>query len=155
MRFCLLLLPLGLLLGCQPGSRLGANVQVHDDLGRALTLPAQPRRVLALVPSMTEILYAVADTATIIARVPQDNYHAAVLRKPVVSNYPLDMEKLELLHPAAGVFHRSRCCCWRPVPRGAWWRCAGRWVLWSCWCRTSRAACWVPRAATICRYARC
>ena len=42
--------------------------------------------MLALAPSMTEILYALADTATIIARVPQDNYPAAVLRKPVVSN---------------------------------------------------------------------
>ena len=99
MRFYLLLLPLALLLGCQPGSRPDATVLVHDDLGRALTLPAQPRRVLALAPSMSEILYAVADTATIVARVPQDNYPAAVLRKPVVNNYPLDMEKLVLLHP--------------------------------------------------------
>ena len=99
MQFYLLLLPLALLLGCQPGSRPDATVLVHDDLGRALTLPAQPRRVLALAPSMTEILYAVADTATIVARVPQDNYPAAVLRKPVVNNYPLDMEKLVLLHP--------------------------------------------------------
>ena len=99
MRFYLLLLPLALLLGCQPGSRPDASVLVHDDLGRALTLPAQPRRVLALAPSMTEILYAVADTATIVARVPQDNYPAAVLRKPVVNNYPLDMEKLVLLKP--------------------------------------------------------
>ncbi|GAA3985819.1 helical backbone metal receptor [Hymenobacter antarcticus] len=84
---------------CQPESRPAATVLVHDDLGRALTLPAHPRRVLALAPSMTEILYAVADTATIVARVPQDNYPAAVLRKPVVNNYPLDMEKLLLLHP--------------------------------------------------------
>ena len=89
---------------------------------------------------MAEILYAVADTATTIARVLQDNYPAAVRRKPVVSNYPLDMEKLELLHPAAGVFHRPRCC-WRPVSWGAWWRCAGRWALWGCWRRTSRTAC--------------
>ena len=72
---------------------------VHDDLGRALTLPAHPRRVLALAPSMTEMLYAVADTATIIARTPPDNYPAAVYRKPVVNSYPLDMEKLVLLHP--------------------------------------------------------
>lgn len=99
MRFYLLLLPLALLLGCQPNSRPAATVLVHDDLGRALTLPAQPRRVLALAPSMTEILYAVADTATIVARVPQDNYPAAVRRKPVVNNYPLDLEKLVLLHP--------------------------------------------------------
>jgi iron complex transport system substrate-binding protein len=48
---------------------------------------------------MTEMLYAVADTATIVARCPQDNYPAAVYRKPVVNNYPLDLEKLVLLKP--------------------------------------------------------
>ena len=99
MRVQFLLLPLALLLGCQPTARPDALVTVHDDLGRVLTLPAHPRRVLALAPSMSEILFAVADTATIVARVPQDNYPAAVYRKPVVSNYPLDLEKLVLLKP--------------------------------------------------------
>ena len=45
------------------------------------------------------MLFAVADTATIIARTPLDNYPAAVYRKAVVNSYPLDMEKLVLLHP--------------------------------------------------------
>ena len=90
------------LLACQPQSQPAspaATVAVHDDLGRALTLPAYPRRVLALAPSMTEMLYAVADTATIIARTQADDYPAAVLRKPVVNSYPLDMERLVALHP--------------------------------------------------------
>jgi iron complex transport system substrate-binding protein len=99
-----LLLPLGLLglLACQPESKPAtapATVQVHDDLGRALTLPAHPRRVLALAPSLTEILFAVADTATIIARTQADDYPAAALRKPLVNSYPLDMERLVALHP--------------------------------------------------------
>ena len=72
---------------------------VRDGLGRLVAVPAHPRRVLALAPSMTEILFAVADTATIVARYPQDNYPAAVYRKPVVNNYPLDLEKLVLLKP--------------------------------------------------------
>jgi iron complex transport system substrate-binding protein len=99
MRFLLLLVPLALLLGCHSTPEQAATVQVRDDLGRALTVPTHPRRVLALAPSMTEMLYAVADTATIVARVPQDNYPAAVYRKPVVNNYPLDLEKLVLLKP--------------------------------------------------------
>jgi len=74
-------------------------VQVHDDLGRPLTLPAHPRRILSLAPSLTEMLYAVADTATIIARTQADDYPAAVLHKPVVNSYPLDMERLVALHP--------------------------------------------------------
>ena len=97
-------LPLALvgLLACQPENKSAspaATVQVHDDLGRALTLPAHPRRVLALAPSLTEILYAVADTATIIARTQADDYPAAALRKPVVNSYPLDLERLVALHP--------------------------------------------------------
>jgi iron complex transport system substrate-binding protein len=99
-----LFIPLGLagLLACQPETKPAspaATVQVHDDLGRALTLPTHPRRVLALAPSLTEILYAVADTATIIARTQADDYPAAALRKPIVNSYPLDLERLVALHP--------------------------------------------------------
>jgi iron complex transport system substrate-binding protein len=98
------LLSLGLIgLGaCQPESKpatASATVQVHDDLGRVLTVPAHPRRVLALAPSLTETLFAVADTATIIARTQADDYPAAALRKPLVSSYPLDLERLVALHP--------------------------------------------------------
>ncbi|MCC3154279.1 helical backbone metal receptor [Hymenobacter sp. BT770] len=99
MRYPLLISVLALLAACHSEPRQAAAVAVQDDLGRHLTLPAQPRRVLALAPSMTEMLYAVADTATIVARVPQDDYPAAVRRKPVVNNYPLDFEKLVLLRP--------------------------------------------------------
>ncbi len=99
MRCLLLLLPLACLAGCQSEPNHAATVLVHDDLGRALALPAHPRRVLALAPSLTEMLYAVADTATIVARTPPDNYPAAVYQKPVVNSYPLDLEKLVLLHP--------------------------------------------------------
>ena len=99
MRFFLLLFPLALLLGCQSESKKAGTVAVRDGLGRTLQLPAHPRRVLALAPSMTEMLFAVADTAAIVARCPQDNFPVAVYRKPVVNNYPLDLEKLVLLKP--------------------------------------------------------
>ncbi len=99
MRFLPFLFPLALLLGCHAETQKAGTVTVRDGLGRTLQLPAHPRRVLALAPSMTEMLFAVADTAIIVARCPQDNYPAAVFRKPVVNNYPLDMEKLVLLKP--------------------------------------------------------
>jgi iron complex transport system substrate-binding protein len=107
LRQLLKLLPLLLLpLACQPDTpattrKTGAAApqQLTDDLGRRLTVPAHPRRVLALAPSMTEMLYAVADPATIIARTQNCNFPAPVLRKPVVSNYPLDLEKIVALHP--------------------------------------------------------
>lgn len=88
-----------MLLGCRSETEKTPRVAVRDCLGRVLQLPAHPRWVLALAPSMIEMLFAVADTVTIVARCPQDDYPAAVYRKPVVNNYPLDLEKLVLLHP--------------------------------------------------------
>ncbi|WP_151089260.1 ABC transporter substrate-binding protein [Hymenobacter baengnokdamensis] len=91
------------LLACQPENKplsaAAGTIAVHDDLGRPLTLPVRPRRVLALVPSLTEMLYAVADTTTIIARTQADDYPAAVRHKPLVSSYPLDLERLVALRP--------------------------------------------------------
>jgi iron complex transport system substrate-binding protein len=72
---------------------------VTDDLGRQVKLPVQPKRILALVPSMTEMLFAVADTATIIARTQNCDYPAAALTKPVVNNYPMDYERLLSFKP--------------------------------------------------------
>jgi len=96
----LLFIPLLLAVAaCRSGPDTAAVVPVRDGLGRALVLPARPRRVLALAPSMTEMLYAVADPATIVGRVPTDDFPAAVRRLPVVNNYPLDLEKLVLLRP--------------------------------------------------------
>ncbi|MCR5889092.1 helical backbone metal receptor [Hymenobacter sp. J193] len=102
------LLPVGFLLSClvacqpeQTSSTTPAATThwVTDDLGHRLQLPTQPRRVMALAPSMTEMLYAVADTATIVARTQVCDFPRAALRKPVVNSYPLDMEKLVALHP--------------------------------------------------------
>ncbi|WP_317195363.1 ABC transporter substrate-binding protein [Rufibacter roseolus] len=72
---------------------------VTDDLGRKVELPVEPRRIMALAPSMTEMLFAVADTATIVGRTQNCDYPAAALTKPVVNNYPMDYEKLLSLKP--------------------------------------------------------
>ncbi|MCB2407687.1 ABC transporter substrate-binding protein [Hymenobacter lucidus] len=100
----LLLLTLLLVAGCQSNDKSVVAVtvapqQVTDDLGHQLTIPARPRRIMSLAASMTEMLYAVADTATIVARTQVCDYPKAVLRKPVISSYPLDLEGLVALHP--------------------------------------------------------
>lgn len=93
---------LGLLVACQPdqpAATTAATHRVRDDLGRVLTLPTHPRRIMALAPAMTEMLYAVADTATIVARTQVCDFPAAVRRKPVINSYPLDLERLVGLKP--------------------------------------------------------
>lgn len=94
-----------LLAGCQSSDKPAATTpaeapqHVTDDLGRQLTIPARPQRIMSLAASMTEMLFAVADTATIVARTQVCNYPAAALRKPVINSYPLDLEGLVALHP--------------------------------------------------------
>ncbi|RTQ46600.1 iron ABC transporter substrate-binding protein [Hymenobacter gummosus] len=72
---------------------------VQDDLGRPVTFKAPPRRIMALAASMTEMLYAVADTSTVVGRTQVCDFPAAARRKPVVNSYPLDFETLVGLHP--------------------------------------------------------
>ncbi|SNR38922.1 ABC transporter substrate-binding protein [Hymenobacter mucosus] len=104
-RFARLLPLLLVLFACNPDKpasktpAAAAPQHLTDDLGRSLTVPANPRRIMGLAPSATEMLFAVADTATIVARTQVCDYPAAALRKPVISSYPLDMERLVALHP--------------------------------------------------------
>lgn len=74
---------------------------VRDDLGRLVRLPTRPRRVVSLAPSMTEMLFAVADPAQLVGRTQNCNYPAAALKLPVVNAYPLDVEALVKLRPDA------------------------------------------------------
>lgn len=83
----------------RPAASAAGPRTVQDDLGRRVTLPARPRRIMALAASMTEMLYAVADTGTIVGRTQVCDFPAAALGKPVVNSYPLDFETLVGLHP--------------------------------------------------------
>ncbi|GEO05260.1 ABC transporter substrate-binding protein [Adhaeribacter aerolatus] len=74
-------------------------ITVTDDLGRKVRVPQYPKRVMALAPSATEMLYAVADEKTIVGRTQNCDYPAQVKDKPVVNNYPMDYERLVLLKP--------------------------------------------------------
>jgi iron complex transport system substrate-binding protein len=87
--------------GCRPSaSDTGAQTQVHTDaLGRSVTIPTALQRILPFTPALTEILYLIGDTSQIIARTPQCNYPPAAMQKPVVNNYPPDLENILALRP--------------------------------------------------------
>ena len=92
---CLLLL----LAACNQQQETKKQLVLEDDLGREVKLNAQPKRVLALATSMTEMLFAVLDTSTIVGRTQNDDFPAAALAKPVVNNYPVDYEQVLRLKP--------------------------------------------------------
>ncbi|WP_460880594.1 TroA family protein [Pontibacter rugosus] len=84
----------------QKGAKVQEQLVLQDDLGRELKLNKKPERVFSFASSMTEMLFAVLDTSTIIARSPQDDYPAAAaLKKPTVQNYPVDYEQVLALKP--------------------------------------------------------
>jgi iron complex transport system substrate-binding protein len=70
-----------------------------DDLGRNMMLAKLPVQVMALAPSMTEMLFAVCDTSQIVGVTQNCNFPEAVKAKPVVNNYPMDYESLLKVKP--------------------------------------------------------
>ncbi|HWG85250.1 MAG TPA: ABC transporter substrate-binding protein [Deinococcales bacterium] len=57
---------------------------VKDDLGRNVTLRAEPKRIVSLVPSHTETVYAVAAGSRLVGRDDYSNYPADALKVPAV-----------------------------------------------------------------------
>jgi iron complex transport system substrate-binding protein len=90
-----------LLLACSPDKKQPTSeaLLLQDGLGREVRLDKRPKRVMAFAASMTEMLFAVCDTANIIGRTPHCNYPAGVYSKPVVNNYPVDYEQVLALKP--------------------------------------------------------
>ncbi len=72
---------------------------LRDALGRAVVLDGPPRRVMALAPSLTEMLFLVCDTGQVVAVTQNCDHPAAARRKPVVNSYPVDFEGLLRIKP--------------------------------------------------------
>ena len=75
------------------------KINITDELGRQLQIPAQPKRIMALAPSMTEMLFALVPDSLIVGRTQVCNYPEAVKKKPVVNTFPMDLEGLLALKP--------------------------------------------------------
>ena len=63
---------------------LAAPVVLRDQTGRTLTLPAPPRRIVSLVPSVTEILYAIGAQDVLAGVTDFCDYPADARKKPSV-----------------------------------------------------------------------
>ncbi len=72
---------------------------LKDDLGRTVKVKKDAHRFLPLASSVTEMLYLVCDTSEIVGRTQTCNFPKEVLLKPVVNNYPPDLEKILFLKP--------------------------------------------------------
>jgi len=101
-----LLRALVLLLLLLPGSA-GALTLV-DQTGRTLALPAPPRRIVSLVPSVTEVLYAIGAQDSLAGVTDFCDYPSEAKRKPRVGGMlSPNLETLVTLRPDLVVATRS------------------------------------------------
>jgi iron complex transport system substrate-binding protein len=85
-----------LLLLAAPASALG----VRDMLGRSLTLPAPPERIVSLDPSVTELIFAIGGGARLAGVTDYCDYPAAARAKPRVGDLVApNLESIIALRP--------------------------------------------------------
>jgi iron complex transport system substrate-binding protein len=71
-----------------------------DQLGRQIKLPRQPQRVVALAPSITEIIFSLGEEQRLKGVTQFSNYPAAATQLPNVGSYVhLNLEKIVALRP--------------------------------------------------------
>ena len=73
---------------------------ITDQLGRKVSIPVRPLRVIALAPSITEIVYALEAEEKLVGATMYSDYPEAAKRLPRVGSYiHLDLEKIVALNP--------------------------------------------------------
>ena len=77
-----------------------ARVEVRDDYGRVVALPAPARRIVSLAPHLTELLYAAGAGARVVGAVEYSDYPPEAKRLPRVgSDAGIDLEAVIALRP--------------------------------------------------------
>lgn len=83
-------------------ARTGASAPrlLQDQVGRNVTVPERPRRVIALIPSLTEIVYALGQGDLLVGATEFANEPPAAAKLPRVGSYlHLDIERIVALRP--------------------------------------------------------
>ena len=77
-----------------------AGEKVTDLLGREMTVVENPQRIVALAPSITEIVYALGQEARLVGVTQYSDYPEAAAQLPKVGSYVhLDLERIVSLQP--------------------------------------------------------
>lgn len=103
-RICILSVSLALVIIFSMAGPAAGNTpalrSVTDLTGRNLQVKAHPQRVVALAPSVTEIVYALGQEARLVGVTRYSNYPAEAGRLPKVGSYVhLDVERIVALQP--------------------------------------------------------
>lgn len=95
----------GLLFSCSeptPQEVHKADIQelvIADEMGRTLHVRLPVQRILPLCASSEETMVLLCDSSQIVGRTPECSSPEWIFTKPLVNNYPLDLEKVVTLKP--------------------------------------------------------
>lgn len=120
----LLILSLGLLVGCSSGDSESSNEEnntdtsteqtetdfpmtVTDALDNEITLEAKPERIVSLIPSNTEVAFALGLGDKIVGVSDHDNYPEEVKKIEKIGGMELNVEKIISLKPDLVLAHGS------------------------------------------------
>ncbi|MDR2633461.1 MAG: ABC transporter substrate-binding protein [Treponema sp.] len=99
--YCLILLAPGLT-GVFPQEQSAFPLSIRDVLGRSLSVPAAPRRVVSLSPGVTEILFAIGAGDQVVGLTEYCNYPPETASRTKVGGFSgitVNMETLARLKP--------------------------------------------------------
>ncbi len=70
-----------------PTTATNFPLTVTDALGRSVTIPTRPQRIVSLAPSVTEILFAIGAGPQMVGRTKFDNYPAEATKLPDIGGF--------------------------------------------------------------------
>jgi len=82
-------------------------LELTDSTGNKVILEQRPETIISLIPSNTEILFALGLDDEIIAVTENDTYPEAALEKDTVGDYEINVEKVISLSPDLVLAHAS------------------------------------------------
>jgi iron complex transport system substrate-binding protein len=90
---------LGFVFFCVPTFHSSAKT-VKDQLGRSISVPTRPRRIVSLAPSITEIVFALEQEHRLVGVTRYSDYPPESAKLPKVGSYVvLDIERIVALNP--------------------------------------------------------
>ncbi|UOE92409.1 ABC transporter substrate-binding protein [Alkalihalobacillus sp. LMS39] len=101
------LLAIGLLAGCGADTQQEDAVNVTDAVDNEIVLEEEPERIVSLIPSNTEILFALGAGDKLVGRSDHDNYPPEVEDVEAIGGFEFDVEKIISLQPDIVLAHGS------------------------------------------------
>ncbi len=83
----------------QQKAATGFPVEVNDDTGEQVTVKEEPKRIVSLLPSMTETVYALDRGDRVVGVTTNDTYPKAVKKVEKVGDMKINVEKVVSLKP--------------------------------------------------------